>query len=38
MAVTDALSARQLRLPMFYGLTAEQQDRVIEGVTSFFGR
>jgi dTDP-4-amino-4,6-dideoxygalactose transaminase len=35
LPVTEDLSARLVRLPLFFGLTREEQDRVIDGVLSF---
>ena len=33
--VTESVSARLLRLPMYHGLTVGEQARVIEGLTEF---
>jgi dTDP-4-amino-4,6-dideoxygalactose transaminase len=37
LPVTEDLSARLLRLPMFYGLGQEEQSRVISAIKDFFG-
>ena len=37
LPVTEDLSQRLLRLPCYYELTREDQDRVIDGVYEFFG-
>jgi dTDP-4-amino-4,6-dideoxygalactose transaminase len=37
LPVTDACSKRLLRLPSFFELTHDQQDRVIESINAFFG-
>ncbi len=36
LPVTEELSRRVLRLPMYYELTKEEQNRVIEGIETFF--
>ena len=36
--VTERISDRIVRLPLFYNLTEEQQGRVIDGVREFFAR
>lgn len=36
MDVTDSISGRLLRLPMFFGMTQEQQEAVIQAVNSYF--
>jgi dTDP-4-amino-4,6-dideoxygalactose transaminase len=38
MSVTDDLSERLLRLPLYYELSESEQDEVIAGVKSFFGQ
>ncbi len=38
LPVTEDLSARLLRLPCYFELTREDQNRVIEGVFDFFGK
>ena len=35
LPVTEQVSACLLRLPCYYGLTEDEQDRVIEGVQAF---
>ena len=35
LPVTDSVSDRLVRLPLFAGLRADELDRVIDGVTSF---
>jgi dTDP-4-amino-4,6-dideoxygalactose transaminase len=35
--VTESVSERLLRLPLYYALTDEQQDEVIEAVRAFVG-
>jgi len=37
LPVTESSSDRLLRLPCYYRMTRADQDRVIEGITSFFG-
>ncbi len=37
LPVTEDLSKRLVRLPCYYELTKEDQDRVIEGIFGFFG-
>jgi len=37
LPVTEDLSERLVRLPCYYELTREDQDRVIDGVYGFFG-
>jgi dTDP-4-amino-4,6-dideoxygalactose transaminase len=37
LPVTEDLSMRLIRLPCFFGLTAKNQDRVIDAVASFVG-
>ena len=36
LPVTESVSARLLRLPLFYDLTGEQQDRVVNCIKTFF--
>ncbi|MDB5049472.1 MAG: dTDP-4-amino-4,6-dideoxygalactose transaminase [Fibrobacteres bacterium] len=36
--VTESCSARILRLPMFYDLKTEEQDRVVGAIREFFGK
>jgi dTDP-4-amino-4,6-dideoxygalactose transaminase len=38
LPVTEGLSGRLLRLPLFYGITEEEQARVVEAVRSFLER
>lgn len=38
MAVTDEVSDRLLRLPLFYEMTSEDVDQVAEAVTEFYSR
>lgn len=38
LPVTESVSARLLRLPLFHDLTREEQDRVIGAIRDFFGR
>ena len=38
LPVTEDLSERLVRLPCYYELTREDQDRVIDGVYEFFGK
>ena len=35
---TTAESERLVRLPLYYGLTREDQDRVIQEVLAFYGK
>lgn len=37
LPVTEDVSGRLIRLPCYYELTGEDQDRVIEGIREFFG-
>jgi dTDP-4-amino-4,6-dideoxygalactose transaminase len=37
LPVTEELSRRLLRLPFYYGLTEEEQGRVIAAIREFFG-
>jgi dTDP-4-amino-4,6-dideoxygalactose transaminase len=37
LPVTESLSERLLRLPMFFGLSEADQLRVIQEIRSFFG-
>ena len=37
LAVTETLSERLVRLPVFHDLTVEDQQRVIDEVLVFFG-
>jgi dTDP-4-amino-4,6-dideoxygalactose transaminase len=38
LPITETLSERLVRLPCYYELTREDQDRVIDGVFNFFGQ
>ena len=38
LLVTEAIASELLRLPIYPGLTDGEQRRVVEAVTSFFGR
>jgi dTDP-4-amino-4,6-dideoxygalactose transaminase len=36
LPVTESLSERLLRLPLFYEITTAQQDRVVDQIEKFF--
>jgi len=36
LPVTESLSERLLRLPLFYQITSAQQDRVVDQIEKFF--
>jgi dTDP-4-amino-4,6-dideoxygalactose transaminase len=36
MTVTDDVACQLVRLPLYYGMTEEQQDRVVEAVYDFY--
>jgi dTDP-4-amino-4,6-dideoxygalactose transaminase len=38
LPVTEDLSARLLRLPLFYTLTSAEQDEVCQGITEYLQR
>ncbi len=38
MTVTDDVTARLLRLPLYHALTEAEADEVVAGVTAFFAR
>ena len=37
LPITESVSGRILRLPLFYDLRLEEQDQIMDGITDFFG-